>query len=531
MTASSEYPSKVNVQRLIVYGYTLECSRHFILRVSIPASARKFLAGLVRNRRITDASVDNAGVVTRLNDESGCCPTNIGFTFSGLKKLELPTPYLRVFQEKAPAFCEGTHPRAARRLGDTGASAARWWEDRFLPDRAHVLLSMYADDPGDLKECTATLRKMEGAEGLDCWDDFLDGRHLTKGSDNRTVHFGFRDGISNPLIKGFHPSGSAPQAPKLHEPGEFVLGYANDEAFNPWLLVNPWPRPNAWLPPFAPIKPEFFWNGSFAAFRKIGQDEPKFRAFVSDSAKRLNIRPEYLEKYIEEYKDDCDRKEKEGKSPANLENYIGEKKIEYVRAKLAGRWDDGQVVKPDTPKTPGGKDPSFNETIINDFTFADDLNGEGCPFGAHIRRMNPREDPSVVPFRRRPLARRGMPYGPKFEPDADDENAKAERGLLGLFFCASLEDQFEHLLAEWGNANPMGPDNRGNAKDPLIGNHENWDSVFDIPGESSCQLSGFKPFVTTRGTLYAFYPSLPALDWIAQLDPKKPDEFCTRTIC
>ena len=49
-----------------------------------------------------------------------------------------------------------------------------------------------------------------------------------------------------------------------------------------------------------------------------------------------------------------------------------------------------------------------------------------------------------------------------------DEPAK-KRGLLGLFFCASLEDQFEHLLSQWGDATPMGPPNRGTAKDPFIG--------------------------------------------------------------
>ena len=60
--------------------------------------------------------------------------------------------------------------------------------------------------------------------------------------------------------------------------------------------------------------------------------------------------------------------------------------------------------------------------------------------------MNPRKDP-IVPLSKRPLIRRGMPYGPKFDQEPD-----APRGLLGLFFCASLEDQFEHLLIEWGSA-------------------------------------------------------------------------------
>jgi hypothetical protein len=187
---------------------------------------------------------------------------------------------------------------------------------------------------------------------------------------------------------------------------------------------------------------------------------------------------------------------------------------EYIRAKMGGRWDDGHVIKPDTALTPLGRDLRIDETNINDFTFSDDPAGAGCPFGAHIRRMNPRAD-LVVPFRRRPLIRRGMPYGPPY-----DEEPEQERGMLGWFFCASLEDQFEHLLTEWGNANPMGPDNLGNAKDPLVGNHENPRSVFDIPmhDEASRGLDGFTPFVTTRGTLYAFYPGLAAIRKIARVD-------------
>jgi hypothetical protein len=106
-----------------------------------------------------------------------------------------------------------------------------------------------------------------------------------------------------------------------------------------------------------------------------------------------------------------------------------------------------------------------------------------------------------------------MPYGPTLEQAADKP-----RGLLGLFFCASLEDQFERLLVEWGNANPMGPDNRGNARDPLASSHQNPRACFDmpVPGEALRQLDGFNRYVTTRGTLYAFFPSLGTIGRIAR---------------
>ena len=105
-----------------------------------------------------------------------------------------------------------------------------------------------------------------------------------------------------------------------------------------------------------------------------------------------------------------------------------------------------------------------------------------------------------------------MPYGPEYRKDDDEK-----RGLLGLFFCASLEDQFEHLLCEWGDANPMGPPNRGTAKDPFTG-AQGSKSVFDIPipGSDLHQLDAFKSFVTTRGTVYAFFPSLKGIEMISR---------------
>jgi len=472
-------PDKVQVQRLIVYSYPLNRCRHFVLQVIDPVEAREFLARLAECGLITNASLDNDGVQSLR--KNGICPLNIGFTYRGLEALELPEPYLRVFQEKAKAYAEGAPVRAARRLADTGPSAAEWWEECFKRDHAHVLLTMHADDDRELDEFSEALETMRGVAGLDGWNRPLEGCHLTEDPKHRTVHFGFRDGISDPAIKGFHEERTwrdGSRMTKLHAPGEFLLGYRNDEGFNPWLLINPSARPNRWLLPLnpAPLLAEFFKNGSFAALRKMEQDEREFRGFVAYWARERGVTEE------------------------------------YVKAKLSGRWDDGRVVKPgeeEAPSSPAPADPAE----MDEFDFADDPHGEGCPFGSHIRRMNPRTD-QVVPARARPLIRRSMPYGLHFE-----ESPNGKRGLLGLFFCASLEDQFEHLLAEWGDSNPMGLNNQGNSKDPLIGNHDNQDAFFDIPvpGDALCQIKNFTPFVTTRGTLYAFFPGLTALRMIPSL--------------
>jgi len=487
MTAPPADPVKAEVQRLVVYSYTLNRSRHFVLQVIDPVAARDFLAGIVDKGLITNASLDDNDVQSLKKD--GFCPLNIGFTYRGLEKLQLREPYLRVFQEKAKAFAEGAFLRAARRLADTGPSAAERWEECFKLEHAHVLLAMHADEERELDEVAETLEEMPGAAGLDGWKTPLEGCHLTTNRKERTVHFGLRDGISDPAIKGFHEEKAWRDGSRkltLHAPGEFLLGYRNDDQFNPWLLINPSPRPNPWLLPLnpAPGLAEFFRNGSFAAFRKMEQHEREFRDFVAKWATKRGVT------------------------------------AEYVRAKLAGRWDDGRVVKPGEQQAPSDPTPA-DAAEMDEFDFADDPRGEGCPFGSHIRRMNPRTD-MVVPARSRSLIRRSMPYGPPYQENESEKGPR--RGLLGLFFCASLEDQFEHLLAEWGNANPMGPGNLGNAKDPVIGNHENPAAIFDIPmkGEKARQLDGFSPFVTTCGTLYAFFPSLTALSRIARCGRPAP---------
>jgi hypothetical protein len=124
--------------------------------------------------------------------------------------------------------------------------------------------------------------------------------------------------------------------------------------------------------------------------------------------------------------------------------------------------------------------------------------------------MNPREDP-VVPFLRRPLLRRGMAYGKPYVQN--DSAASADRGLLGLFFCSSIEDQFEHVVGNWAQDSPMGIPGQGPNQDPLIGSQDGLHNALKIPmlddqfNRKDLHLQGLKPFVKTTGTLYAFFPS------------------------
>ena len=438
-----------DVQRLALTGYDSDHARHIVLTIRSASTARGFIDRMLRKDLITFGEHGQRPDVA----------VNIGFTYLGLKALGLPTLHLETLATKSPAFAAGAPVRGGLRLGDSDEGAAEHWEQAFALDRAHVWLSLHADTPEALDCAAGQLRHaMRGEDCFAGWETGLDSAHLTRKSapgakaPPRFVHFGFRDNLAQPAVVG------RDDKPDLHSAGELLLGYLNDRQFNFWEGKG---TPDAVA--------RFARNASFGVLRKIEQHEGRFDAWL-DNAKGVPDAPQ---------------------------------RGEYLKAKLCGRWPNGALVKPGElsapEKGPGEQGPFEMLETKNDPA------GIGCPFGAHIRRANPRNDP-IVPPGGRTLFRRGMPYGPKF--GSTPEGDAASRGLMGVFFCASIEDQFEGLVAEWIEKKPMGLDNRGRAKDPLVGHHEDKGAVFEIPlpDGTRAQVEGFEPFVTTRGTLYALFP-------------------------
>jgi hypothetical protein len=149
-----------------------------------------------------------------------------------------------------------------------------------------------------------------------------------------------------------------------------------------------------------------------------------------------------------------------------------------------------------------------------DFDFVGDSR---CPYGAHIRRSNPRGGQIVqrVANHSRRLVRRGMPYGPAFDPAKPDGE---ERGLLGNFIGANLGAQFEAASCDWINLGLQDPRITG-SNDPLVGANDPATSWFDIPLKSGAtiRLRGLPRFVLTRGGAYTFLPSLAAIRYLGAL--------------
>ncbi len=336
------------------------------------------------------------------------------------------------------------------KIGDEGESAPEHWQGKLGTDEVHILLSVYAQDSNVLESISGSLRSLFRQGEAIHELSHFDGAQLP---DNR-VHFGYRDGIAQPTIEGVPTVRQLPDKQKVAPAYYFVLIEDDDSSYE------------------VPTPDRLWMNGSFVAFRVLEQDVAGFENLLQQQADKI--------------------------SP------------EMLAAKMCGRWRNGVplALSPDT-------DTKLPEEQLNNFDYSDDRKGVKCPVGSHIRRTNPRNSDQIqglVETRR--IVRRGMPYGPPYDPHSPDDGIK--RGLLGMFICTRLDLQFEFIMEEWVNKSEFSGFLSNNSKDPLLGNNSPESSEFDMPDEKTpLKISGFQRFIKTRGGAYCFLPSITGLKYIA----------------
>jgi Dyp-type peroxidase family len=387
-----------DIQGNVLRGYGFDHAFHVVLSVEDPEPARRLL------RRLVSAVTPCTPWFSRPDHT-----LNVAFTHRGLAALGAGEEALASFPE---AFQEGMRARADEQLGDVGPDAPdRWEAEGVWHPSAHVLLMVHADSP----DVCDQQRSVLVADALDNGFSLVGlqaAAHLSPatevpGSWRQVEHFGFADGVSQPAVEGALGrsvvEGNGTPLPdgswRPVKPGEFVLGYADEEEDTP-----PLPAPE-----------EFSRNGSFLVYRKLAQDVAGWRRMVAERAARHGLSPDLL------------------------------------AAKLMGRYADGAPLEhPDHSLEELGDD---ERAWDNDFRYRGDLDGRSCPVGSHIRRANPRDgldglDPRLVSRHR--LLRRGMPYGPPLPPGTTEDDG-VDRGLLFLAYCADISRQFEFVQREWLN--------------------------------------------------------------------------------
>jgi Dyp-type peroxidase family len=380
-------------------------------------------------------------------------------------------------------FTEGmTTPNRSRFLGDEEESGPDGWAWGGPHGPAiDGLILLYASRADRLDERQAELSRQLARAGARAVATLDTLERLDR------EPFGFRDGISQPLIQGL-PKADGAQPPVAA--GEFVLGYPNGYG---QLTDRPLlPRaedPGQLLPPdqAGSGAADLGRNGSYLVMRQLDQDVGGFWRYVTEATRRP---------------DGSD-------DPAARE---------LLAAKLVGRWPSGAPLV----KAPDRDNPGLG--LDNDFRYHDaDPVGLACPLGAHIRRANPRDslDPqpgtaaSLKINSLHRLLRRGRSYGPAAGP---------EPGPTGLYFiclAASLARQFEFVQHSWlgdPNFNGLYDDT-----DPLTGYRHGRGATFTAPAHPvRRRYHGLPQFVRTRGGAYFFLPGLSALRYLAQLPGSAP---------
>lgn len=484
---TSETLDLSNIQGNILKGYRsdLQYVRHIALEVKDRAAARSFLARSVAGK---DSGVPTITRATPWADPGPEICFNIGITFEGMRALGLPSAMLESFPTE---FVEGMAKRSLK-IGDFGESAAANWAAPFDgSNRLHIIATVYAKDRARLGRVQADIARAFNVLGeRDGWArsdvNVLGPAYADDGSPDNRVFFGYADSITQPRFKVPQypdPPTTQPIAPY----GTVLLGYET---------------PLEGVRFRVPMNDELGKDGTFNSFRILAQDVHAFEAYLDEAAGLLM----QLEKDQHRQVLPADGE----KDILHVKDRFGAIR-EFVAAQICGRWRNGTPVD----KWPYAPLPNPTPEQLHDFNY----NGESpCPAGAHIRRASPRDGQIVQRAANyaRQLVRRGMPYGPDFDPAKPD---KAERGLLGSFIGTSIGAQFEAVMCDWINLGLHNPDiTRFN--DPMIGANATETSVFDLRlyDGKNYRLRGFPRFVRTRGGAYAFLPSINAIEYLAKLE-------------
>jgi deferrochelatase/peroxidase EfeB len=462
---------------------------------------------------------------------------------SGLRKLGLDASALDTFPA---AFLQGMHAQGRDRiLGDLdGNHRDHWWWGK---DGNDVALLVYG-----------SLARDGEARPIDLLEDAV--ANLTEAGGGRIVHkvalspvgptiadriepFGFVDGVSQPAMRGTYRGLRNDDPIHLVEPGEFVLGYPDNHG-----NVAPGPSMDAALDPRLQLpvagvaqgfgetvaeNPRLIgYNGSFLVIRQLQQHADMFRDYCLKEGERLS-----------------------GAFPDLPLLTDKESMAEYVGAKMIGRWKDGSSLirnpylsastlkqetglnatggtsrpksQPTDPAAPA-IDPSDavaapkalpNIRPDNDFLFGtEDPQGVRCPYGAHVRRVNPRESLSpgsndqIAITNRHRVIRVGRGYL--------GEDGKTTEGLLFMCLNGDIERQFEFIQQTWMGSTKF--HGLTAETDPIAGRGLEGDDGFTIPTRRGpIGLSRLPKFVTMRGGGYFFLPGRQLLRYLSMPDARR----------
>jgi len=486
-----------DIQGLVRFGYNALTEASFLLlKIRDVTAARAWL----KTAPLSTAEELSRPPLTALQ---------VAFTREGLQAIGVAEELLGGFSSEFLSGMTG-HESRSRRLGDIGANSPQSWQwgrPGFVP---HVLMMIYAQ-PSHLDFWTQTIQDNQWRTAFEIMDQ------LSTSDLGGKEPFGFDDGISQPTLDWNRQrtlSGDELEYGNLLSLGEFLLGYPNEYGkYTDRPLVAD-DAPSSSILPFAedqPGKHDFGRNGTFLVFRQMKQDVQRFWRFLG---------------------------EKTGSDPQARQ---------HLAESMVGRKMDGTPLLPMSPHFITGIDAK--SAAQNQFIYDSDGDGIRCPFGAHIRRANPRNadlpassglfgrlihmlgfgnasyrDDVIASTRFHRMIRRGREYGPRLAPDealADTQDT-AEHGIHFICIAANILRQFEFVQNSWVMNTKF--DALTEQSDPLLGNRAEiagcpFKDTFALPQSTGARarIMDMPQFITVRGGAYFFLPSISALRFMATM--------------
>jgi Dyp-type peroxidase family len=504
------------IQGNIIPGFRKDHQHFLFFKLGRKADAKRWLRWIAPQITPMDDALAFVRSYRALRDRLGSKDVplkatwiNIAFSYGAIAALVSP--------QDADAFGDQSFRQGlAERSGFLGDPTSRKvagnrhrWVVGGPGKEADILVIIAADDPLELKVVLRKVKASARTAGLKLL--FEQRGEALPGPLRGHEHFGFKDGVSQPGIRGrvstaptdfitpryLDPSDDraklfARPGQPLIWPGEFLLGEQRQHT------------ENLYTPAAASDKfPTWAARGSYLVCRRLRQDVRAFWTFATEQAAAVGLLPEKF------------------------------------ASMLMGRWPSGAPVM----RTPGADIPALaaDDLANNHFLFDDDTRpsalipiagypgdlhpqaaadvlGRVCPHFAHIRKVNPRD--SVTDLGKtgdtllRTVLRRGIAFGPPViavkRPSA--KLSKQERGLMFVCYQASIEDQFEFLVRRWSNSS-LQPNLGGH--DPVIGQHESYGNrqrFIEFPNEGSpVRIPIHTEWVIPTGGGYFFAPPIGAI--------------------
>jgi Dyp-type peroxidase family len=507
--------ARANIQGNTIPGFNKDHQHFLFFRLGNLKRAKEWLrwiAPLITSMEEVLAFVRALRALRRrLGFEPPMCASwvNIGFSYRAIELLAGAADAAAFGEE---SFRQGLAARSTY-LGDPTKPShpghRRKWVVGGPKKEADILVIVAADDPEDLVMLVDRIKRHAAAATLrlvfEQRGDTLPGR--LRGHE----HFGFKDGVSQPGVRGkVSPAPGDYITPRYIDhadprarffakpgqlllwPGQFLLGEPRQHTEH---LFN--------SAPAATNFPRWAALGSYLVCRRLRQDVPAFWKFAIAAAAVLGI-------------------------PS-----------QKFASMLVGRWPSGAPIM----RTPGADNAALagDEWANNHFIFDDntlpsmlrpipgyggdafpqaaaDMLGSVCPHFAHIRKTNPRDIATDLgkphDSMLRMILRRGIPFGPPIVgvKRPTKKLIEQERGLMFICYGSTIEDQFELLTRRWANS-PIQPNFGGH--DPIIGQRDQRGArarFIDFPTAAGPRRIGLRDeWVIPTGGGYFFSPPIEAI--------------------